>query len=196
MLLVGLTGNIGSGKTTAARLFGLLGVPVYSADEKGRFFLNQPTVQKQVEELFGPEVVDPRGSIDRKKLASLVFGDPSGLARLNTLIHPLVREDFRKWVRARQGHHYVIQEAAILFESGQAEQFHRVILVTAPLELRIERVCSRDGVSSDAVMKRVRHQMDEDLKRPHADYLIANNGNDLLIPQVLKVHDQLLGISR
>lgn len=192
MILVGLTGNIGSGKTTVSRLFAMLDVPVYYADEKGRQFLGLAEIQEKVISLFGEKVLSDNGKIDRHKLASVVFADKEKLRQLNAVIHPLVRADFRQWADKQAGHPYVMEEAAILFESGLAGDFDKIVLVAAPEDLRISRVCKRDGVEADSVRQRARHQWPESDKRPISDFVIENDENSLLIDQVQKVHGQLL----
>lgn len=192
MILVGLTGNIGSGKTTVSRLFSMLGVPVYYADEKGRQFLGLPEVREKVISLFGKDVLGENGEIDRQKLASVVFADKEKLRQLNAVIHPLIRADFRQWADKQAGHPYVMEEAAILFESGLADDFDRIVLVAAPEELRISRVCRRDGVEEGSVRQRARHQWSEKYKKPMSDYIIENDETSLVIDQVQEIHGQLL----
>ncbi len=192
MILVGLTGNIGSGKTTVSRLFSMLGVPVYYADEKGRQFLGLPEVREKVISLFGKDVLGENGEIDRQKLASVVFADKEKLRQLNAVIHPLIRADFRQWADKQAGHPYVMEEAAILFESGLADDFDRIVLVAAPEELRISRVCRRDGVEEGSVRQRARHQWSEKYKKPMSDYIIENDETSLVIDRVQEIHGQLL----
>lgn len=196
MMKVGLTGNIGSGKTTVSRLFAMHGVPVYQADDRGKHFLETPGSIDKIRVLFGYDFIGTDGKPDRKKLAALVFGDAAKLEQLNQIIHPQVRKDFSDWTDGQSHHPYVIMETAILFESGQNKNFHKVIMVKAPDLLRIERVCSRDGVSPGDVKKRMQHQMDEDVKMPLADFVINNDGQELLMPQVEAVHKQILGLCK
>lgn len=191
MLLVGLTGNIGSGKTTAARLFEKLSVPVYHADDKGRQMLTLPGVIEKLCMLFGDSILDRKGQIDRHSLADIVFNDPEKLAQLNAIIHPLVRDDFRIWTNKQDQADYVIQEAAIIVETGQAGNFDKIILVTAPEELRIQRVCIRDGTDREKVIQRAQHQMNESEKAKVAHYIVVNDGTKALLPQVLEIHKEL-----
>jgi dephospho-CoA kinase len=196
MIHVGLTGNIGSGKTTVSRLFAMHGVPVYYADERGKNFLSTPQTVQKIVDSFGSEYIGADGTADRKKLASLVFGDKEKLETLNQIIHPQVKKDFLNWVLRQSHHPYAIMESAILFESGQHVDFHKVVMVTAPEHLRINRVCSRDGVPSEDVKKRIQHQMDEEKKTPLVDFVIINDGQHLLMPQVVSVHEQILALCK
>ncbi|TVR43229.1 MAG: dephospho-CoA kinase [Bacteroidia bacterium] len=191
MILVGLTGSIGSGKTTVCRIFEQLRIPVYYADARGKSFLTKPVVKTKIASLFGPQVFNDEGEPDRAALAALVFDDAEKLEMLNSIIHPLVREDFRNWAGLHKDAEYVIQEAAILFETGHADHFDKIITVTAPEELRIRRVCERDGVDEAHVRKRAAHQLPDGYKTKHADYVICNDGVEPLLPQVLKIHEEL-----
>ncbi len=196
MIYVGLTGNIGSGKTLVSRLFTMHDVPVYNADDRGKYFLKTPRTIDKIRELFGNDYIGTDGNPNRQKLATLVFNDPEKLQQLNQIIHPQVRKDFSEWAARQLPKPYVIMEAAILFETGQSNAFHKVVLVTAPRDLRIQRVCSRDAISPEDVKKRMQHQMDEQDKVPLADFVINNNGQHLLMPQVESVHKKILALCK
>lgn len=191
MLKVGLTGGIGSGKSTVAKLFAVLGVPVFSSDEAGRWLLNEDaSVHAAVARAFGPSVM-VAGIPDRKALAKLVFGDPEALARLNAIIHPAVRKSFQDWA-AQQQAPYVVNESAILVETGIHETMDFLVVVAAPEAERIKRVVARDGVKEADVLSRMRNQATEDHLERAADHVLHNDGNTLLIPQVLALHATLL----
>lgn len=190
MIRVGLTGGIGTGKSVVARIFECLKVPVYDADTKAKNILDSEKVIRQLQNLFGIAAIGNNGLPDRKYIASQVFADPEKLARLNKLIHPLVREDFEHWCEMQKAP-YVIEEAAILFESGFNRFFDITILVTAPEEICIDRVMKRDGVSREAVKQRMRNQWPEARKRELAGYILVNDGKNLLLPEVLKIHNKL-----
>lgn len=193
MLKVGITGGIGSGKTTVCRVFALLGIPVYYADEAAKELMQtHPAILAGLRELFGEEAFDAAGAPDRKKIAALVFHDKEKLAKLNALVHPLVRKHFDDWLEAQAGAPYTLKEAAILFESGTYEQMDKIITVAAPVEIRIERVINRDKVTADDVRKRLANQMSDEEKIKRSDYVIFNDDHDLLLPQVLKIHEELL----
>ncbi len=191
MLQIGLTGNIGSGKTTVCRVFEILGVPVYYADLRARAIMEDSAVVKQVAGAFGQDLIDESGHLKRKDLAAIVFNNREKLEKLNAMVHPLVRDDYRQWVAAQYNQAYVMQEAAILFETGMAASFDRVIVVAAPLELRIARVQQRDGVSRQEVLRRAANQLEEQELIERADFVIHNDDSRLVIPQVLAIDRQL-----
>jgi dephospho-CoA kinase len=189
---IGLTGNIGTGKSTVAKIFGVLGVPVYPADLRARDLMNTDAVTRKIRAEFGESVTDASGGIDRKRMANLVFSDPAKLARLNALIHPMVETDFLAWCEKQNADvPYALIEAAILFESGFDTLCDAAILVTAPQELCIERVMQRDSVSRDEVLARIARQWPEERKKPLAAYTISNDGNCLILPQVLLIHQEI-----
>ncbi len=196
MIRVGLTGNIGSGKTTVCKLFEMLGVPVYYADNRGKLLLQSDEVAKEIGKIFGAGYILEDGRPDRKKLASLVFNNKNKLDELNKLIHPRVQEDFERWIAMQAESAYVIMEAAILFETGRNSDFDKVIVVTAPEDLRIKRVCLRDKTSSNDVKNRMKNQWGEARKIPLADFVICNDEKILLMPQAEKVHNRLISANR
>jgi len=195
MIRVGLTGGIGSGKTTVARVFRTLGIPVFEADAEGRRIMQEDAaVIKAVTERFGTSVVR-NGAIDRATLASIVFKDPSALKDLNAIIHPAVRTGFLRWA-AEQNAPYVIMEAAVMAENGGHRTMDQVIVVTAPAELRIQRVMARDGVGRDAVDARMANQVGDAERLKLADHVIHNDDQQLVIPQILAVHQALLTFAK
>ncbi|HMO32628.1 MAG TPA: dephospho-CoA kinase [Lacibacter sp.] len=191
MLKIGLTGGIGSGKSTVARLFELLGIPVYRADAAAkRLMETDPALMRQIRDAFG-EASYSNGRLNRTFLAQSVFGDKSRLETLNNLVHPVTIADAEKWFAAQKGP-YVLKEAALLFESGTAAGLDFIIGVEAPRPLRIRRTMLRDGVGAAAVEQRMQHQIDETIKMRLCDFVIRNNEQELVIPQVLALHQQLL----
>jgi len=195
MWKIGLTGSIGSGKSLVGSVFLKMGIPVYHADIEAKRFYEYPKVIQKVISLFGTEVLDGNGAIDKKKLAALVFSDPHKLACINDVIHPLVMADFHCWCDLHHQHPFVIHEAAILYESGFDALFDRIILVTAPQQLRIERVMQRDGISAEAVRQRNAWQWDDEKKLELADFVINNDGKHLLVPAVEAIRQTLLSLN-
>lgn len=194
MFTVGLTGGIGSGKSMVARLFEVLGIPVFRADDEGKRILNEdPTARKAVSEAFGAAMY-ANDLLDRNALAAVVFNDPTALRKLNAIVHPLVRERFRSW-SAEQTSPYVVMEAAILVESGGAKVVDHLVVVNAPEDLRIQRVMQRDQVSESEVRARLRSQTDDAGRNSAANTIIVNDGHRMVIPQVLHLHQQLLKLA-
>jgi len=193
MIKVGLTGNIGSGKSTVARVFEILGIPVYHADTEAKKLLSDDGVQDMLLKEFGNEVFE-NGTVNRKKLANLVFNSKEALNFLNSLIHPLVRKDFENWTAVHWEFPYIIQEAAILFESGFYKMFDRVITVTSSREQAVSRVVARDGVSEKDVLNRMKNQWSSERKQKLADFVINNDESELVIPQVLNINRQLISL--
>ncbi len=190
MIKVGLTGNIGSGKSTVARIFKVLGVPVYHADEESKKFLNEPGIQQVLVHKFGKEILS--GSIiNRKILAEIVFAQSESLDFLNSILHPLVKNDLALWIKKNLHFPYIIQEAAILFESGFYKEFDKIITVTCPGKLAVKRVMDRDDVTMAEVHKRMQNQWEQDKKVELSDFIIDNSNNFLVTPQVLKIHKEL-----
>jgi dephospho-CoA kinase len=191
MLKIGLTGGIGSGKTTVAQIFEVLAIPVYYADQAAKDLMNRdPELKKQIISAFGAEVYK-EGSLDRSYLAELVFADPEKLALLNSFVHPATFKDSSSWMQMQKTP-YAVKEAALIFETGLEKFFDYIIGVTAPEDLRLHRVMGRDHTSAENILKRMLQQMDEDEKISRCDFVIVNDGIQALLPQVLKIHETLL----
>ena len=192
MLKIGLTGGIGSGKSTVAKVLEVLGVPVYYADEAAKELMHTNELLKQQLILhFGRETYFEDGQLNRKHLSSIVFNNKEKLELLNSLVHPATIADAKEWFSKQQSP-YVVKEAALLFESGTAEGLDYIIGVTAPSALRIKRVMDRDGVTADEVKKRMANQVDETLKMKLCDFVVHNNEQELLLPQILALHNELI----
>ncbi|HMR91872.1 MAG TPA: dephospho-CoA kinase [Chitinophagaceae bacterium] len=192
MLKIGLTGGIGSGKTTVARIFETLGIPVYYADEAAKRLMNEDAVLKEkLVAAFGSQTYTDEGRLNRSYLAAQVFSNPQKLELLNALTHPATIADAEKWMAARQAP-YAIKEAALIFESGSAAGLDLVIGVWAPPALRIQRTMERDGSDRQAVLHRMARQIEESIKMKLCDIVINNDEQQLLTPQVLALHEQLL----
>lgn len=194
MLKIGLTGGIGSGKSTVAKIFETLGIPVYYADAEAKRLMNSSeTLKKVIRQNFG-EATYENDQLNRKYLAGIVFNDPEKLELLNALIHPVTINDAEQWMQ-QQSAPYSIKEAALLFESGAAENLDLIVGVYAPQALRIKRVMKRDGLTADEIMKRINRQVNEEMKMKLCDFVIINDEQELLIPQVLKLHQHFSGLS-
>ena len=194
-LRAGITGGIGSGKTTVCRLFETLGVPVYYADDWAKWLLNHdPDLKRGVTAIFGPQAYSAAGEYDRAYVAGVVFANPPKLEALNALAHPAVEKHSRAWheEQAAAGHPYTLKEAALLVESGSQRFLDRLIVVAAPEALRIRRVMQRDGLSEEQVRARLKNQMPEAEKIRLADFVVTNDGQHPLIPQVWKIHRAIL----
>lgn len=175
--IIGLTGGIGSGKTTIANYFNALGVPVYIADEQARIISDSPEIIASIKTVFGEKVLE-RNNLNREKLARIVFEDADELQKLNAIIHPAVKKDFEEWVRKHSNFPFIIKESAILFESGSYKDCDLIICVVAPLETRIERVMKRDGIDRETILKRINNQWTDAEKVKKSDFVIHNT--DLL----------------
>lgn len=188
---VGITGGIGSGKSTICGIFKILGVPVFEADSVAKELLNSNSKIKQgLIRLFGDGIYIPGSGVDRKKLAEIIFNNDIQLLNVNELIHPEVRNEFYKWME-KQDSPYIIHEAAILFESGFYKMMDFTVLVTAPENDRIERVSKRDNLKPQLVRERIEKQWNDDEKRKLATLEICNDNNELIIPQVIKIDKNL-----
>lgn len=193
MLKVGLTGGIGSGKSTVARIFETIGIPVYYADDRAkRLMVEDPALIAGIKALFGEEAYLDDGTLNRAFIGQLAFSEPALLKKLEGLVHPAVFEDGNRWHKAQQNVPYTLKEAALLFESGNFKTLDKLITVTAPLELRIERVMLRDQVTRESVEARIRQQMPEEEKVRLSDYVIYNDGAHRLINQVWEIHQKLI----
>ncbi len=193
-LRIGITGGIGSGKSTACYLFELLGIPVYYADVRAKWLMaNDPAVRTQLVEAFGAHTFDGAGQLNRAYLSEVVFNDSAQLALLNGIVHPAVRRDGLAWEATHADVPYTLREAALLYESGSYTTLDRVIVVTAPEALRVARVVARDGLTAAQVQARMDKQWPEADKVRRAHHVIVNDGRHSLIRQVLRIHTILRG---
>jgi len=189
-LSVGITGGIGSGKTLITKLFSLLNVPIYYADDRAKTLMNT-LLKDSIIDLFGEESYF-NGKLNRTYIASKVFSNNSALTKLNAIVHPAVAIDFDNWLVENKEAKYVIKEAALLIESGSYKQLDKLIVVTSPLELRVNRIKSRDSFRSEKEIKKIiSSQSSEQSKIDLADYIITNNEENLLIPQVLEIDKKI-----
>jgi dephospho-CoA kinase len=195
MLKIGLTGGIGSGKTTVAKIFELLLVPVYYADAASkRLYTSDMDLMAAIKNTFG-EAIYSGNELNKAALAHIVFNDPAKLELLNSLVHPPTIKDATNWM-AEQTAAYVIKEAALIFESGSAAGLDYIIGIAAPKHIRIQRVMEREKISREEVMNRMNRQINEDIKMRLCDFIIVNNEQELVIPQVLALHQKLLQMEK
>ena len=191
MLKVGLTGGIGAGKSTVARIFEVLGIPVYHADKEAkRLMQTNPSLIEKIKIAFS-EKAYVEGILDRKFLSSLVFNDKHKLELLNSIVHPFTIQDSMEWMK-KQTSPYAVKEAALIFESGSQGEFDTIIGVFAPPAMRIHRTIQRDQVERDKVLNRIEKQLDENIKMKLCDHVLINNEQKLLVPQVIDLHEKLM----
>ena len=191
MKKIGLTGGIGSGKSTVAELFSRLGVPVFVSDNVARDLQEEDQeVKNAIIEIFGKEIYSGN-KLDRGKVAEIVFADKKKLEQLNSVVHPAVGKAFEKFCGENRNAKYILKEAAILFEIGDDKNIDAMIVVSAPDDLRINRVMQRDGIEKDAVMQRIKNQMKQEEKVKKANYVIVNDEKELLIPQIIAIDSRL-----
>ncbi len=196
MLKVGITGGIGSGKTTVCKIFEVLGAPVYYADERAKTLMQTDLkLIASIKELFGDEAYAD-GKLNRQLIASKVFSNQPLLAKLNAAVHPAVAKDSELWMSRLSDFPYALKEAALLFESGWNKQLDHVICVYAPVEDRIARLKKRDKTTDEEIAARMKNQMSDEQKKELSDFVIYNDANHRLIPQVLALHHILLGLEK
>ena len=190
MLRVGITGGIGSGKSTVSKIFEVLGIPVYYADDASKRLMNEDeTLKEKLRSIFGKETYTD-GQLNRAYLSSIVFNNPEKLLLLNSIIHPATIKDAAEWM-LKQTAPYAIKEAALIFESGSQQYLDKVIGVYAPAAVRIHRVMQRDNVTREEVLSRMNKQIDEQMKMRLCDYVIMNDEQELLISQVIEIHKKI-----
>ena len=195
VLRIGLTGGIGSGKSTVAQIFEVLGIPVYYADIAAKRLMNEDAeLRSAITNIFGEQAY-PNNILNRKYISSIVFSDPAKLQQLNALVHPATKKDGEVWMQ-QQTSRYAIHEAALIFEAKVSDRLDLVIGISSPTELRIKRAMERDKVSREEVLKRMEQQLEEEVKMSKCDFILINDEQQLLIPQVLELHKKLIGLSK
>ena len=191
MLKIGITGGIGSGKSTVCRVFSVMGIPVFEADKVARKLMDtDEEIHEKLVRLFGTAVYLPDQTVNRKYLAGIVFKDPSLLTKLNEIVHPVVRKTFFDWCE-KQESPYIIHEAAILFESGFYKMMDKTITVVTSEDERIHRVMKRDGITMELVKERIKNQWSDEERIKLADFVIGNNDDQLIIPQIIEIDKKI-----
>jgi dephospho-CoA kinase len=195
-LKIGITGGIGSGKTTVCQIFETLGIPVYYADDRAKdLMVTDKKLIQQIKKIFGQEAYFEDGALNRQYIADIAFHNPLKLKDLNAVVHPAVFQDGEHWHKAQKSVPYTLKEAALLYESGSHTVLDKMIAVYAPKELRIERVMHRNGITQEEVESRISKQLPDEEKRDRADFVIFNDGVQALIPQVMAIHKKILRYS-
>jgi len=193
MLKVGVTGGIGSGKTTVCKVFELLGIPVFYADDVAKSIMQtDPVLKTALLNTFGENAYTKDGMLNRAYISSIVFNDKQELEKLNSLVHPAVLRAFDNWVLEHHESPYVIKEAALLYESGGFKMCNKSILVIAPTLIKMNRVKLRDGISEEDIQLRMNRQFSDEMKIKYADHILNNDEKQLLIPQIIHLHQQFL----
>ncbi|MFI0426784.1 MAG: dephospho-CoA kinase [Flavobacterium sp.] len=188
--IIGLTGGIGSGKSTVASYIASKGIPVYIADEEAKKLMDSKKISTKIQAIFSENILTIDGTLDRKKIAAIVFNSPEKLSKLNAIVHPEVKKHFRNWLNLHKKAPFIIKEVAILFETGGNLSCDKVILVTAPEEIRIQRAMKRDNVDRDSVLKRIQNQLPEEEKISKSDFVVHNidlQNTFIEIDQILKI---------
>ena len=192
-LRIGITGGIGAGKSTICTIFEQIGVPIYDADSRAKWLMqNEPELKKEIKNSFGWDVFTRKEELNREYLAKVVFNNQEKLELLNSLVHPAVKQDYEQWTIQHREKPYSLKEAALLFESNSYKNLHKVIVITCPIEMRIERIMKRDHVKKEDVLKRIQNQSTDKQRLEKADFVIFNDGRRSLIEQTLKIHNEVL----
>lgn len=188
--IIGLTGGIGSGKSTVASYIASKGIPVYIADEEAKKLMDSKNISSRIQAIFPENIITEDGKLDRKKIAAIVFNSPEKLSELNSIVHPEVKKHFENWLKKNKNASFVIKEVAILFETGGDLFCDKVILITAPQEIRIQRAIKRDNVDRESILKRIQNQLPEEEKIKKSNFVIHN----IDLKTTLKQVDQILKI--
>lgn len=194
-LRIGITGGMGAGKSTICKVFGQLGIAIYDADSRAKWLMNNDVdLKKIISEGFGWDSYTRKEELNREYLAKVVFNNEEKLALLNSIVHPAVKKDYELWVAEHKDDPYSLKEAALLFESKTYKILHKVIVVTCPIETRIERIMKRDHVKKEDILKRIQNQMTDRDRMSKADWVIFNDGQHSLINQALEIHQTILNL--
>ncbi|NDW13806.1 dephospho-CoA kinase [Bacteroides sp. 214] len=191
MIKIGITGGIGSGKSVVSQLLQTMGIPVYISDTASKqLTTTDPYIREQLTQLLGEEIYQ-KGELNKPLLASYLFESEEHMRIINQIIHPRVKEDFRKWTTQQSANSIVAMESAILIEAGFRNEVDCIVMVYSSLEIRIERAMQRDNTTRELIAQRIEKQMDDELKKTHADYIIYNDETHPLIPQVTSFIEKL-----
>lgn len=194
-LRIGITGGMGAGKSTICKIFSRLGISIYDADSRAKWLMNNdPELKKAITDNFGWDSYTRKDELNREYLAKVVFNNEEKLAKLNSIVHPAVKTDYELWTVDHKDEPYSLKEAALLFESESYKSLHKVIVVTCPIETRIERIVKRDHVKKEDILKRIQNQSSDRERMNKADWVIYNDGVNSLINQAMDIHHTILSI--
>lgn len=194
-LRIGITGGIGAGKSTVCQIFEKIGIPIYDADSRAKWLMsNDNELKKNIKENFGWDAYSRKEELNREYLAKVVFNNQDQLNILNGLVHPAVKQDYEHWTTDHRDKPYSIKEAALLFESNSYLNLHKVIVVTSPIEMRIDRILKRDHVKKEDILKRIQNQSTDKERLSKADWVIYNDGKRSLIEQAIHIHQEILNV--
>lgn len=194
-LRIGITGGMGAGKSTICKIFSRLGISIYDADSRAKWLMNNdPELKKAITDNFGWDSYTRKDELNREYLAKVVFNNEEKLAVLNSIVHPAVKKDYELWTVDHKDEPYSLKEAALLFESESYKSLHKVIVVTCPIETRIERIVKRDHVKKEDILKRIQNQSSDRERMNKADWVIYNDGVNSLINQAMDIHHTILSI--
>lgn len=188
--IIGLTGGIGSGKSTVASYIASKGIPVYIADDEAKKIMEREDIKQKIQNLFAESILSSDNSLNRKKIAEFVFNNPNKLQELNAIVHPEVQLHFTNWVKSHENYPFIVKEVAILFETGGNKSCDKVILITAPEEVRINRAMSRDNLTKEEILVRISNQYSDEKKKKMSDFIVDNidlNDTFLKIDKILKI---------
>ena len=193
MIKIGITGGIGSGKTVVCKIFATLGIPIYYADSEAKKITNtNKTIRARLISNFGKDIYLPSGKLNKPKLSGIIFKNKQALQKVNSIIHPIVREHYHKWLLEHQKEPFTIKEAAILFETGTYKELDKIITVICPKEIRMKRIQDRDNISKEEIIRKINNQLSDDERIQRSDYIIYNDEKQLLIPQVLNNYELII----
>jgi len=192
MKKIALTGNIGSGKSTVSLIFNAIGIPVFNADIEAKKLYSEEEVKQEIKALFGNSVFASDASVDFKRLADIIFNNKEALQKVNAIIHPLTLKKFKVWLEKNRDAAYTIHESAIIFENNLQHHFDQIITVSAPEEIRLSRISKRDNLKPETIRERMKNQLSEKEKCQLSDFVINNDGKEMLVPQIIKINKLIL----
>ena len=196
MIKIGLTGGIGTGKSYISLIFNAFNIPIYNSDIEAKKLYYNDDVKEEMKTNFGNQVYLSTGEINKEFLSELIFNDKNALEKINSIIHPRVKSHFSEWIKLNNTAHYIIKESAILFESGAYKQTDKIIVVTAPLDIRIKRIKARDNITEKIINKKINNQLSQSELIKNSDFIIVNDEKQALLPQISKLHETFTNLNK